>query len=141
MGTDNQNSPRSIYLMGADASATDIILDSYNTLTIQAVGSHTGTAAMFTETRISSIDFRAFRNSIQIGSTATTTAGTLPNCQRFAIGGWMKQDNIIGGGSGSGYSDKQFAFATIGSGLTGLEVLILYTIVQNYQAQLGRQVN
>lgn len=38
------------------------------------------------------------------------------------------------------FSDRQCAFASIGLGLTSAQLDSLYTIVQNYQTRLGRQV-
>ena len=43
-------------------------------------------------------------------------------------------------GSGQLYTNKECAFATIGDGLTDTEASNLYTIIQNYQTILSRQV-
>lgn len=38
------------------------------------------------------------------------------------------------------YTDRQFAFATIGNGLTDAEAALLYQLIQQYQTDLSRQV-
>jgi hypothetical protein len=40
----------------------------------------------------------------------------------------------------TGYSNKQYAFASIGSGLTDAEAAALYTAVQAFNTTLSRQV-
>ena len=43
-------------------------------------------------------------------------------------------------GTPSGYTTKQCAFASIGSGLTDTEAANFYTAVQAFQTTLGRNV-
>ena len=43
-------------------------------------------------------------------------------------------------GAASQFSNKECAFCSIGYDLTDTEVATLYTIVQNFQTTLGRQV-
>jgi hypothetical protein len=72
-----------------------------------------------------------YRNSTVIGSNTT------PHDNFFT------SDLITIGGSpaiGSIYSPKQYAFATIGTGLTNTDTSNLYTLVQTFQTTLGRQV-
>ncbi|NDB58674.1 hypothetical protein EB001_09530 [bacterium] len=40
----------------------------------------------------------------------------------------------------SRYSNRQYSFATIGIGLTDAEAALLYSLVQQYQTDLSRQV-
>jgi hypothetical protein len=72
-----------------------------------------------------------YRNSTVIGSNTT------PHDNFFT------SDLITIGGSpaiGLLYSPKQYAFATIGTGLTNTDTSNLYTAVQTFQTTLGRQV-
>ena len=48
--------------------------------------------------------------------------------------------NFNGSALSGYYSNREYAFATLGSNLTTAETGILYTIIQDYQTQLGRQV-
>jgi hypothetical protein len=53
----------------------------------------------------------------------------------ITIGAWKQSAVLI-----SRYSNRQCAFATIGTGLTDGEAAALYTAVQAFQTTLGRQV-
>lgn len=56
----------------------------------------------------------------------------------------LNQTLVIGAirfnGSVTQYSDKEFAFMSIGDGLSATEAANFYTVVQAYQTTLGRQV-
>jgi hypothetical protein len=47
---------------------------------------------------------------------------------------------VVGRIAGGYFSDRQYAFMTIGLGLTDAEALNLYTLTQAFQTTLGRQV-
>jgi len=77
---------------------------------------------------------KSYRNGIQLGATdSVSNAGNLmPNISLF-----------LGAANGPptvGFSNKQYAFASIGSGLTDAEALLLYNSIQTFQTTLGRQV-
>lgn len=72
-----------------------------------------------------------WNNSLLATNTATKTDGQ--NSISIIIGATNK--TTIGG-----YSSKQAAFSTIGDGLNDSEASTLYTLVQNFQTTLGRQV-
>jgi hypothetical protein len=77
---------------------------------------------------------KSYRNGVQLGATDTVSnAGkAMPNISLF-----------LGAANGppiSAYSNKQYAFASIGSGLTDAEAAVLYTIIQQFQTILSRQV-
>jgi hypothetical protein len=77
---------------------------------------------------------KAFRNGVQLGATDTVSnAGkTMPNISLFL--------GAANGSPISAYSNKQCAFASIGSGLTDAEAAALYTAVQAFNTTLSRQV-
>jgi hypothetical protein len=77
---------------------------------------------------------KAFRNGVQLGATDTVSnAGkTMPNISLFL--------GAANGSPISAYSNKQYAFASIGSGLTDAEAAALYTAVQAFNTTLSRQV-
>jgi hypothetical protein len=84
--------------------------------------------------RTSDTVHKSFRNGSQLGATdVVSNAGkAMPNLQLF-----LGAANTSGVGS---FSNKQYAFATIGSGLSDAEVSALYTTVQSFQTSLSRQV-
>ena len=91
------------------------------------VGSRTGSAIT---------DLVAYKNGTAISSTGiVSNVGYDHPTVEFnllALG--------LSGGTGGYFSDRQFAFMSVGSGLTSTEVSNLYTLVQAYQTTLGRQV-
>ena len=76
---------------------------------------------------------KIYKNGILLNTNTNTNTNTLPN-----------SDILISAGNINGvvsfYSNKQSAFASIGSGLSDSEVTAFYNAVQRYQTALGRQV-
>jgi len=98
-------------------------------------GSIANAQGFFLATRTSSTVHKLFRNGTQLSTTNTTTNTNNLPAQALYIG-------VENGGSVAsvGWSDKQVAFASIGDGLTDTDASNLYTIIQNYQTILNRQV-
>ena len=90
------------------------------------------TTGYYIANRTSSTDFRAYRNNLLMGFNSSPSV-TLNDSSIF-----------IGARSDRGipvlYDNKQCAFASIGFGLTDVDVANLYNIVQRFQTILGRQV-
>jgi hypothetical protein len=86
--------------------------------------------------RTSNIVHKAYRNGSQLGATDTVANGinTMP-----AIPLYLGAANQTISPTAS-WSNKQYAFASIGAGLSDAEVASLYTDVQAFQTTLGRQV-
>ena len=88
-------------------------------------------SGFYMNTRSDNTTVKLFRNGLLYDSTTNVTNGL---------------DNLpilLGARNGypaSLYSDNEFAFASIGSGLTDAESLSFYNVVQAYQTTLGRQV-
>ena len=83
--------------------------------------------------KISNSDRRSFRNGIQQGSNLTSDTNVHPNLNIW-IGG-RNDSNFL-----NAASNKECALASIGDGLTAVEALAFYQIVQAFQTKLGRQV-
>lgn len=79
-------------------------------------------------------DRNLYRNGIK-GTTGQGAGSTALPAFKLALNALN-----ITNTSRSFYSPKQCAFASVGDGLTDLEVQNFYTIVQAYQTALGRQV-
>ena len=91
-------------------------------------------SGLFMGTRISSTDHRVFRNSTQIGSTSTgSNGGTLSNIPIY-----IGARNVSN--AGNGFVNRNFAMAGAGLGFNTTQVGEFYTLVQNFQTMLGRQV-
>lgn len=89
------------------------------------VGSKTSTSQRF-----------VFRNGV-LNSAVTTFNDTSPSPNlQFTIGA-RNLNGVLQNGT---YTAKELAFVTIGLGLSQVECATLYTIVQNFQTTLGRQV-
>jgi len=89
------------------------------------------TTSLHVATRTSSTVFKGFRAGVLVGSSATPMT-TLPTFSFYF--GARNQTTVFG------YSPHQLAFGFLGAGLTDAEATILYTIVQNFQTILARQV-
>jgi hypothetical protein len=83
--------------------------------------------------KISFSDRRTYRNGTREGQTTSSVTTTLANFPLF-IGARNTS------GTAQQFSSKECAFCTIGLDLTDEQVGTLYTIVQNFQTTLGRQV-
>lgn len=101
-----------------------------------AAAANASSAAMYTLTRtaVSAGASSLYRNSTVGATTGNNNIGYLhPNTNVFLLA----RSNS---GSATGYSNRQVAFASVGDGLTSTDVSNLYTLVQAYQTDLGRQV-
>lgn len=103
--------------------------------TNRITGTVTDSAAFFVSTRTDSTTFKVFRNTTQIGSTNTNSSqGWSSLSQSFLIAALRDSS------SPNYYTNREYAFATLGDGLTDTDATALYNIVQRYQTSLGRQV-
>ena len=77
---------------------------------------------------------KSYRNGTQLGATdSVSNAGKLMPTISLFLG-------AANGFTISAYSNKEYAFASIGSGLTDGEASALYNSIQAFQTTLGRQV-
>ena len=89
---------------------------------------------MMLTSRTNNTTHKSYRNGIQLGVTDTiaNAGNVMPSIPLY-----------LGAANGppiSAYSTKQYAFASIGNGLTDTEAAALYTAVQAFQTTLSRQV-
>jgi hypothetical protein len=75
---------------------------------------------------------KGFKNGANVSNT--TNANQVVNSYNVYIGA------VNSLGSASLYSNRQYSFATIGTGLTDAEAALLYSLVQQFQTDLTRQV-
>lgn len=93
------------------------------------------TSGLLTISRTSINSFKAFKNATQIGSTITSTSGSLPNWNLF-----LGATNLNGATNPTAYSARNIAFATIGDGLTDADVTNLNSKITTFNTTLNRQV-
>lgn len=105
-----------------------------NTTGSLSVSNSIGTG-LFSFVRVSATDHRIYRNGVQIGSTQTTGGGSLPN-SNIAIGGLFTSGLPTAGN----YSSRNHCFGALTSGMTPAEVMNYYTINQEFQTGLNRNV-
>jgi hypothetical protein len=84
--------------------------------------------------KVSFADRRAYRNGVREGQNTNSVTTFLSDFPLYI--GARNNSN----GAATQFSNKECAFCTIGYDLTDTEVATLYTIVQNFQTTLGRQV-
>jgi hypothetical protein len=93
---------------------------------------NTDSRGLFITNRNSATNTTGYKNGIKVIDTAQTSSQ-------------LSQTNVYLGatnafGSSTNYSPRQYAFASIGDGLTDTEAANFYTAVQAFQTTLGRQV-
>lgn len=93
----------------------------------------TARSGFWVNTRTSTTSMKVFRNNAQIGATNTTTSTGYTTLQNTGY--------VFGSSSNGGaYPARNYAFASIGDGLTDSDATNLYNIVDLYQKRLGRAV-
>ena len=97
------------------------------------ITANSDSTGMYVISRTSSTSLKTFKNSLQIGSTYTGANGLRANVN-LAIG------CLLVGTTPGYYSNRQYAFASIGDGLTDTEASNLYTTVQAFNTTLSRNV-
>lgn len=91
------------------------------------------TLGLFTLSRESNVQLYAYQDNTSVGSYLGTHHGAVIDNEIF-----LGASNV--GLGATNFSNRQLAFASIGTALTSGEVSSFYTIVQNYQTTLGREV-
>jgi hypothetical protein len=94
---------------------------------------NTNTQGFYLGSRTTASVHKLFKNTAQIGSTDTTSAGTRPNFNLY-LGAYNVSNSPLY------YTNRQYAFASIGDGLTDTEAANFYTAVQAFQTTLGRSI-
>ena len=112
------------------------VSDHYNYDTNRILPTGNRGDGYYLTSRTSSTVHKLFRNSVQLGSTNTSTSSGFSSLTMNILLGRYAWPNV----TDYRYSNRECAFATIGDGLTDADVSNLHTIVQKYQTTLGRQV-
>lgn len=102
-----------------------------NSNTLSSVAAATA-AGLYVMNRVTSTDQEVYMNGVSMATAAIASSG-LPSLPIYLMA-------LNNNGATTLYSTRQYAFTTIGQGLTSGEASSLYTIVQAFQTTLGRQV-
>jgi hypothetical protein len=94
---------------------------------------NTNSTGFYVGTRTSASVLKLFKNNTQLGSTYTGANGARGDLNMF-----LGALNVTG--TAQYYTQRNYAFASIGDGLTDTEAANFYTAVQAFQTTLGRQV-
>jgi hypothetical protein len=119
-------------------STGNALYDNYNSTNGRVQGAVTNSQGLFTSSRTATNILRGYRNATQISTTNTTTQTTSDITSTLNYNLYVLAQNNAG--STASYSTRQLAFMHIGAGLSVAEVSTFYTIVQNYQTALSRNV-
>ena len=95
---------------------------------------NTDAKGFYLNTRISSTQFKTFKNNTNIATTTNANSQTVAPNQNYFLGATNSA------GTAAEFSDRQCAFASIGDGLTDTQASNFYTAVQAFQTTLSRQV-
>ena len=133
-GQDDQSSNGQFYVR---ADKTNAYFSIKNTDSARVIVANTNTQGMFLASRTASNLLTGYKNGVLKGSNTTTPGAGGMNIPAL-IGAFNYRNS--GGTITKYYSGKEFAFASIGDGLTDTEASNFYTAVQTYQTTLSRQV-
>jgi hypothetical protein len=112
-----------------------IYSDSYNNSTNRFTTANTDSRGLFTTTRTSSTVLKIFKNNSQLGSTLTAASTNFSSLTQPIYICALNKNGAV-----DFYTTRQYAFASIGDGLTDTEAANLYTAVNTFQTTLGRNV-
>jgi hypothetical protein len=104
-----------------------------STIALLALTTVADGSGLFSGSIINSSSRKLYLNGSSIATNTTTGVQSLPS-QKLFIGA-ISNNNVA-----SLFSNRQCAFASIGSGLNSTEAAALYTAVQAFQTTLSRQV-
>jgi len=109
--------------------------DAYDYNVNRISASNTNSQGFYVGSRTAINVHKLYKNGTQIGSTNTTNENqnALPS-HKIYIGAYNSNGNA------GGFSDRELAFASMGSSLTDGEVSTFNSIVTTYQTALGRNV-
>jgi hypothetical protein len=117
-----------------DSATNRFIADQYTVLErINLLNGVPDSRGFFVITRENSTLLKAKRNNVTLGTNTNANTGTLPNINMY-LGA------LNNAGAAVNFSARQYAFASLGDGLTATEETNFYTRVQDFQTTLSRQV-
>lgn len=114
---------------GGDTYFSIIYTESGSIIT----GTQSNSAGWFLNTRTTSTAHNFYKNASSFASNTSADVGTRPSVELY-------MEAINNNGVTAGYSNKECAFASAGSGISGAIATDMYNDIQDYQTALGRQI-
>lgn len=115
--------------------SNNLYADAYNNTTNRILTTNSVSLGFYLNNRTSSTVFKVFKDNAQIGTTNTSaSSGFTSLTSSIFIGAINKA------GTPDYYTNRQYAFASIGDGLTDTEAANFYTAVNAYQVALNRNI-
>jgi hypothetical protein len=127
----DMSASNSFYFSGYYGSSLPGIINNLNVSSFAGTVSVPNSLGFFLASRTASTTTKTFRNSSLIRTD--TRASSAITASTIRIGYYF-------GGASPDYSNRQYAFASIGDGLTDTDAANFYTAVQAYQTTLSRNV-
>lgn len=134
MGCGNATTANPSMFLASKYGSTNALSDAYNNTSNRISVTNNDSRGFYISSRTSINSHKLYKNGSSIGTDTNNEANALMPNVALTFGGY----NF--GGSVVQITDKQFAFVSIGDGLTDTEAANFYTAVQNFQTTLGRQV-
>lgn len=113
-------------------SAANYISDHNSNVVGRLTAANAVSTGFYVSTRVSSTDYRAFKNGTQLGTTnATTNDGTFPNLTITIMG-------VNNSGTVSTFSTREMCYWSVGLGFSSAECSTYNTLVEALQDVLSR---
>lgn len=96
-------------------------------------GTQSNSAGWFLNTRTSSTAHNFYKNASSFASSTSSDVGTRPAIELY-------MEAVNNNGVTAGYSNKECAFASAGSGISGAVATDMYNDIQDFQTALSRQI-
>lgn len=128
----NRDAPSIANALGGQANEISMWLRSANLIYLRINNPivsnlvNTNSTGYYIGNRNSSTQLAIFKNNTKTSFTQNSNS--------------LRSNSFLIGAFSGFYDNKQYAFSTIGDGLTDTEVSNLYTAVQKFQTTLGRQI-
>jgi hypothetical protein len=106
----------------------------YSSVTATLGVTNTDARGFYIASRTSSISFKGYKNGSSIVSNTNASAQGLANLNVYICA------RNTDGNAGTGFTSRNYAFASIGSGLTDAEAANFHTAVEAFQDSLSRGV-
>lgn len=135
MGCGNATTANPSMFLVSKYGSTNIVSDSYNNTSNRISVTNSDSRGFYISSRTSINSHKVYKNGTTVGTDTNNEANALMPNVALTFGGY----NF--GGSVVQVTDKQFAFVSIGDGLTDLESQVFNQIVEGYQFALGRNIN
>jgi hypothetical protein len=127
---------------GLNIGASNLQYFRWNNGTTTPSVSTSNTLGLYVASRTTNTTMKAYKNGDVVAGFSTTAPSNATTTIKMYLGATNNVGNSLATNVPSYYSNRQCAFASIGSGFTtDVESQVFYQIVEKFQVALGRSVN